>query len=30
MEVGDCDHRNIEATGRTAKRIAKADAKANR
>lgn len=30
MEVGDCDHRNIEATGRTAKRIAKAEAKANR
>ncbi len=29
-EIGDCDHRNIEATGRTAKRIAKADAKANR
>ncbi len=30
MEVGDCDHRNIEPTGRTAKRIAKAAAKANR
>ena len=29
-EVGDCDHRNIEATGRAAKRIAKAEAKANR
>lgn len=30
MEVGDLDHRNIEATGRAAKRIAKAAAKANR
>ena len=29
-EIGDCDHRNIEATGKTAKRIAKAKAKAER
>ena len=29
-EVGDLDHRNIEPIGRAAKRIAKAEAKANR
>ena len=30
VEVGDCDHRNIEPTGRTAKRLAKQAAKAER
>jgi len=29
-EVGDCDHRNIEPIGRTAKRLAKQAAKADR
>ncbi len=29
-EVGDLDHRNIEPIGRAAKRLAKAEAKANR
>lgn len=30
VEVGDCDHRNIEPIGRTAKRLAKQAAKADR
>ena len=30
VEVGDCDHRNIEPIGRTAKRLAKLAAKADR
>ena len=30
VEVGDCDHRNIEPIGRAAKRIAKAEARAAR
>jgi len=30
VEVGDCDHRNIEPTGKTAKRLAKQAARANR
>jgi hypothetical protein len=29
-EIGDCDQRNIEPIGRTAKRLAKQAAKANR
>jgi hypothetical protein len=30
VEVGDLDHRNLEPIGRTAKRLAKAEAKAAR
>jgi len=30
VEVGDCDHRNIEPTGKTAKRLAKRADRANR
>ena len=30
VEVGDCDQRNLEPIGRTAKRLAKQAAKANR